>query len=92
MPVETKKWEAGMKLGGWEQARAGAGVPSPTLQRLLSNAPPPLACPVPRDRALVSRAFCSTCSSSALLLGNQFLFVLKLVTYKRPFMCIVVPQ
>lgn len=52
----------------------------------------PIPCSVSRARITVSTAFCSTYSSSALLPGKQFLFVLKLVTYKRPFVCIVVPQ
>lgn len=44
MPVETK-CEAWMKLDGWGKPHAHACVPFPTLQRLLSNAPSPLACP-----------------------------------------------
>lgn len=72
MPVETKK----VNGAGWLWRATCTSCPFPHCRgcsaMLCLHQPVPLS----RDCGILSRAFCSTCSSGALLQGKQFLFVL----------------
>lgn len=91
--LKTKRRAQGRNEARWLEGATcmHAQVLSHTAGTAL-QCPSPVTHPISRALVIASRAFCSACSSSALLPGNQFPFALKLVTYNRHSMCIVAPQ